>query len=211
MADPRRHAALMGLGSVMAVSFAAFVMLSVAVNMGATAGPDFWLRAAIHRESSPVATAFAVFCSFLGSTVWLACLTVILAAALYLSGWRSLAGRSLFAMVGAVALNNILKYSFQRPRPMPFFGIAPETFSYPSGHALYATTFYTVAASILLMLVRRIPIIYAAVAASLIILLVGWSRIYLGVHYPSDVLGGMLVGAFWLAVWFAIPSAKGQS
>jgi undecaprenyl-diphosphatase len=187
---------------VAGVSFASFVALSVAVMLGKTIALDFLLRAAVHQQASSAATGFAIFCSFLGSTAWLAGLTLVLAGTLYLLGWRRLAARILIAMAGAVALNNMMKYAFQRPRPLPFFGIAPESFSYPSGHALYATTFYTIAAAALIMLVQSGRMQFAIVLAGALVLLVGWSRIYLGVHYPSDVIGGILLGISWLAVWF---------
>jgi undecaprenyl-diphosphatase len=203
MIEGRRHAIIARRLEVVAgVSFASFVALSVSVAWGKTIALDLLIRAGVHQQASSAATVFAIDCSFLGSTAWLAGLTIVLAGTLYLLGWRRLVARILIAMAGAVALNNMMKYAFQRPRPLPFFGTAPESFSYPSGHALYATTFYTIAAGALMMLVQSAGVRYAAVIAGSLILVVGWSRIYLGVHYPSDVLGGVILGIFWLAVWF---------
>ena len=73
---------------------------------------------------------------------------------------------------------------------------------FPSGHALFSLCFYGTLAGLLVGRLRR-PAARAAVwaAAALLILAIGISRIYLGVHYPTDVIGGYLVAAFWISVF----------
>jgi undecaprenyl-diphosphatase len=187
------------LDCVALVTLTLFITLSFFVMRGKTMPFDLWLRSLIHEHASSIGTTLATVSSFLGSTVWLACLTIVLAATLFFSGWRRVAFRALLIMAGAVVLNNVLKYTFQRPRPSPFFGIAPESFSYPSGHAIYSTTFYLLAATILVK-VKRPAHTYAFLSAMILVVLVSWSRIYLGVHYPSDVIAGLLAGTFWFAL-----------
>jgi len=96
-------------------------------------------------------------------------------------------------MAGALVLEIWLKLAFHRARPAAFLGLAsPDSYSFPSGHALYAMCLYSALASITAG--RRM---LAWTAAGLMIALIGFSRIYLGVHYPSDVLAGWSIGWFW--------------
>src|SRR5438046_10744078 len=103
-------------------------------------------------------------------------------------------------MAGSGVLDEVLKFAFHRRRPSPFFGItAPHSFNYPSGHALFSFAFFaTVAALSTARITRRwahAAIWFAAVA---VIGLIGFSRIYLGVHYPTDVLAGYLTASIWI-------------
>jgi undecaprenyl-diphosphatase len=80
-----------------------------------------------------------------------------------------------------------------------------ETYGFPSGHAAGTTVLYALAAMLALRRLRRPAARAAAVAfAVFMVLLVCWSRVYLGVHYPSDVLAGAAVGLLWLALCRAI-------
>ena len=104
-------------------------------------------------------------------------------------------------MVGAGLLNDGLKAFFHRLRPEPFFGIAPPgDFSFPSGHALCSFCFYGMITALFFRRIRnRAARIAITSAAVIIILLVGVSRVYLGVHYPTDVLGAWSLGLFWIS------------
>jgi membrane-associated phospholipid phosphatase len=77
----------------------------------------------------------------------------------------------------------------------------PATYSFPSGHALFSMCFYTTIAWLLAreMCRLRVQVCLVIVAATLIIL-IGLTRIYLGVHYPSDVIAGYLAAGFWLCI-----------
>jgi undecaprenyl-diphosphatase len=98
-------------------------------------------------------------------------------------------------------LDQILKLCFHRPRPEAFFGLAiPATYSFPSGHALTATCFYGVLAG--LLAARTRPLAGKAglwALAATLAALIGLSRVYLGVHYPSDVLAGYAAAVVWMA------------
>jgi undecaprenyl-diphosphatase len=101
-------------------------------------------------------------------------------------------------------LNTGLKELFQRPRPE----IVPHlrevlTLSFPSGHAMTSAAVYlTLGALLMRISERRITKIYCMAMAALVTVLVGVSRVYLGVHYPTDVLAGWLLGLSWaLSCW----------
>lgn len=106
------------------------------------------------------------------------------------------------AVPGGMLLNVVLKYIFQRARPSfddPLLTLA--TYSFPSGHTVSATLLYGVLAAYLVCMVRT-PVARALIvgAACAMVALVGLSRIYLGVHYLSDVLAAVAEGCAWLAV-----------
>lgn len=110
----------------------------------------------------------------------------------------------LFVLAGSEALNVLLKMTFQRERPT-FHRLVPESgFSFPSGHSMGAFSLYGILA---FLVWKHIPAWWGRavliLASCALILAIGISRIYLGVHYPSDVLGGYLASGFWLAasIW----------
>lgn len=99
-------------------------------------------------------------------------------------------------------LNQALKFAIQRPRPDGFQLAVEQGFSFPSGHSMVAMAFF----GLLVWMVWRYEAdratrIGCAVAFSAVIVLVGVSRIYLGVHYASDVLAGFCVSLAWLAIY----------
>ena len=118
----------------------------------------------------------------------------------YLKGWRLSAVMLCVSTAGGMLLTTVLKNAFRRTRPevIDVAGYAPDSFSYPSGHATIAVGFYGALALILAYRLRG-PARWAVVAAGvLLVLLIGFSRLYLGVHYPTDVLAGFLAAPLWL-------------
>ena len=104
------------------------------------------------------------------------------------------------AVLGSLALNLFAKNYFARVRPELWLSIAPETtYSFPSGHAMGSVTL-GVAATLLFWNSRWRWWVFSA--ASIFIVLVGLSRIYLGVHYPSDILAGWAAGTAWVVAMF---------
>lgn len=102
----------------------------------------------------------------------------------------------------AFVLGQLLKFVIQRPRPEGIGLIAASGYSFPSGHSMVAMAFY----GFLIYLIwhsakdRRVRLMYC-VALGLIIAGIGVSRVYLGVHYATDVLAGLLISLAWLAVY----------
>ena len=113
--------------------------------------------------------------------------------------WKRAALWLAIAMAGSLLLDLALKYAYHRARPTAYFGVAPSSYSFPSGHALCSLCFYGVLAGLLSARIKSLAwrIIVWTVAAILIIA-IGLSRIYLGVHYPSDVLAGYLAATVWV-------------
>jgi undecaprenyl-diphosphatase len=163
--------------------------------------------------SRPVGPAWllagALDITALGSTTVLGLTVLAVGGFLLLQGmWRTAIFVTV-ASVGGWILNSALKQLFQRPRP----DVVPHlrevmTMSFPSGHAMTSAVVYlTLGALTMRIAERRLTKFYCLGVAVLATVLVGGSRVYLGVHYPTDVVAGWLIGFCWalfcwLVEWF---------
>jgi undecaprenyl-diphosphatase len=134
--------------------------------------------------------------TWLGSLMLLVPLTVLVAWLLLRSRRRREAGFLLLALIGSSALSHVFKLWVARPRPdlFPTWLDMPGDWSFPSAHAMQAT-----AAALAWLLVARRTRALWAILLGLAVLLVGLSRIYLQVHFPSDVVAGTLAALLWVA------------
>ena len=142
----------------------------------------------------------------LGSATVLGLAVVTVAGFLFLQGmWR----RALIvigASLGGWFLNGALKMLFQRPRPdvVPHLREA-MSLSFPSGHALQSAAVYLTLGVLMMRFAhRRITKIYCIAIAGIATVLVGISRVYIGVHYPTDVIAGWLIGLSWALLCWTI-------
>ena len=158
----------------------------------------------IHTRATPAGIRFFHAVSFLGSAAFWAVVGIIVLAVLIARRERLLAIGWGAAIAGGGLLDLGLKLLVHRPRPVfpDAFALAPG-WSFPSGHSMGAIIGYGVLAYLLLPGIRgrRAPLLRTLVilAALLLIALIGLSRLYLGVHYFSDVVGGFSAGIVWLA------------
>lgn len=108
-------------------------------------------------------------------------------------------------LLSGIALSTTLKQWVGRPRPrlVPYLDHVSSQ-SFPSGHALNSTLFYLAVALLLAQCLSRRARWALFLAAAGLILATGVSRIALGVHYPTDVIAGWIIGAAWVWVWFAV-------
>ncbi len=132
-------------------------------------------------------------------------MTVLIGSGCFVMLFHALRGRLIpalrlaLALFGAIAANSILKALIARPRP-DLFEPATQVFtnSFPSAHAMVTAALVTVIAQDLIAAqVRAAPARFVMVSAVLIVAMIGLSRIYLGVHWPSDVLAGWALGFAW--------------
>jgi undecaprenyl-diphosphatase len=174
--------------------------LSEEVLEGDTRRFDNWVRTAVHGASTPWATQVMWFFTDLGSVTGTICVLIVACVVFYRRGWLRGAVLLLLTMAGAGVLMEAMKFGFHRRRPVPFFGIAaPHSWSFPSGHSLLSFCFYATLAA---LWTARIQTRWARAliwaAAVIVIGSIGFSRIYLGVHYPTDVIAGYLTGFIWV-------------
>ena len=135
----------------------------------------------------------------LGSTSVIALLTLIAVGFLFVVRRRVMALEVMLAAGGGALISTVLKHVFERPRPAFIAaGVPIDTFSFPSGHAMLSAVIYLTLGALLTQVVpgRRSKAYVIGVAIALT-MVIGLSRVYLGVHYPSDVLAGWIVGAAW--------------
>jgi undecaprenyl-diphosphatase len=147
--------------------------------------------------------------TFLGTGSVVIVLVLVSGLFLWLSNHKYSTILLLIATTGGILLNNLLKAGFGRPRPQVFdWGTHAVTWSFPSGHAMSAAIVYgTVAYLAARLQKRRWHRAVTMLAALIIILLIAVSRLYLGVHYPSDVLAGIIIGLAWAGFCVAMLEA----
>lgn len=174
--------------------------LASAMMAGATVGFDQALRDGIHSLASPGATAVLRVASRLGSPPVVTALAVAAAVLFVLRGRRRAALLLLVAVAGGGLLSTVLKNGFQRARPSPMFDYPlPDSYSFPSGHAVWSFCLLAVLAALLSRRAEsRLPRAVLWMAAAGLILLIGVSRVYLGVHHASDVLAGWGAAFVWV-------------
>lgn len=184
---------------VAALSVFLFAWIADGVAHQRMNGFDLAVRNMVHRHISPSRTTAMTLVSFLGGNGLV--VVSIVAIFLFVRARRNRAALWLVVtLAGALVLDVSLKLAFHRPRPTRFFGPLPQTYSFPSGHALFSVCFYGVLAGLLAGRIRsRWARSLIWTLASVLILAIGLSRIYLGVHYPSDVIAGYLTAAIWVA------------
>ena len=139
-------------------------------------------------------------------------LLAVAVSVFYLLRWRLSAVLLLVSTAGGVVLTTVLKAVFQRTRPEILdSGYAASFYSFPSGHATVAVGFYGTLTLMLAYHLRGAARWVTAVLGTVLVLSIGFSRLYLGVHYPTDVLAGFLAAPLWLvsvgvvyALWISI-------
>ena len=160
---------------------------------------DLAVRMQVHDYASPGLTRAMIAISFLGGD-GLALAAVLAAAAFVWLHWRRATLWLVVTILGAVVLDVSLKLAFHRARPVPFFVALPSTYSFPSGHSLFSFCFYGVTAGLLAGRTSSLRVrILIWTLAALLVAAIGFSRVYLGVHYPSDVIAGYLAAALWVS------------
>ena len=193
---------LIGLALVV-VAAVGFAHLAARVMAGDTQVMDETVLRWMNDMGAPWLDTVALEVTALGArlVVWM----VVLVASVFLWHTRHHYSASLLwvAMIGGGIVNSAFKMGFDRPRPDVFpwrtqhVGLA----SFPSGHAMTSIVVY---GTLAFLVARLAPTRWLRGltwgVAMLVILLIGWSRLYLGVHYPTDVLAGFVIGAAWAVV-----------
>ena len=181
------------------VGFSIFLMITSEMLEQELFGIDHAILQAAGRMRLPWLTAVALDLTALGSSVVIVLISAITLCVLLLLRDRRGALQLLLASLGAGILTQATKHIVERQRPeeLPHL-ISASGFSYPSGHSLAAAALYLTISILALRHYRTVASQAVILAMALsVIALVGASRIYLGVHFPSDVAGGMALGLGW--------------
>jgi undecaprenyl-diphosphatase len=198
---------------VLGLGVFAFVVIAGEVMEGDTLRLDRSVLLALRAPGDPgdplgphwVEELFRDFTALGGAAV-VGLLTLVSIGYLWLQKLRRLAVFVLVAIAGGLLLSLALKSGFDRPRPdLVPHGSFVYTSSFPSGHSMLSAVVYLTGGGLLGVVHRARSVrIYLIGCSVLVTLLVGISRVYLGVHWPSDVLAGWAAGAAWAAAcWLA--------
>lgn len=186
-----------------------FIINTILVMMNKVEGIDTLIRDGVFSFYGEVMDKVMKFFTFLGSTIFVIGFTLVVVAILVFKKKRS-TGLSMAAiLVTSTVLNNLIKIIIRRERPL-YMVINENTFSYPSGHMMAATTVYGFL--IFLVLKSKFPKKYKVlytIFLSLVILLVGTSRIYFGAHFFTDIYGAFLLSTLLINILSIINDKKG--
>lgn len=179
-----------------------FVALAGEVHEGETLIVDQTILRTINEHSSPVLDQFFLVITNFGGTIAVVHITAITLALLMARKQYKHATIVAAAVGGAALINVVLKLIFERARPDLWEQFIVETsYSFPSGHAMISSVLAFAAIAVFWKTKWRLAVI---ISASLFTILIGFSRLYLGVHYPTDVLAGWFVSAAWALVVVAV-------
>lgn len=189
--------------ALVTLAAAAFAQIARAVVRGQTQQFDDGILRFMGKVGAPWLDAAALEVTALGARVVVYMVVLVASAFLWQSRHHYSAALLWVSVIGSGLINSVLKLSFNRARPDVFpwrtqhVGLA----SFPSGHAMtsivvYGTLAFLIARLAPTRLLRRLTWGLAV----LVIVLVGLSRLYLGVHYPSDVLAGFIIGGAWAII-----------
>jgi undecaprenyl-diphosphatase len=217
----RREIASLAVGAAACTLLLLFLVLAGQVGAGGTLAFDTKILRALRSADDPrrpigpdwIASSL-VDLTALGSP------TVLGLVVLSVVGFLLLQGRSRTAIAVAVTcfsgelVDNAMKHAFNRPRPtvVPALREVWST-SFPSGHAMESAIVYlTLGAMLMRVADGRLTKIYCLAVAVMLTAIVGVSRIWLGVHYPTDVLGGWMIGFVWASIcWLATERVEARA
>lgn len=207
---------LTGGVALAAVAFWFFEKQADHVVAGRADDLDEKIMELVHRVDTPLISKTMRNVTRLGEHASIGAIAVIIALRMRNRGRKHDAWTVLLNAGGGMALSTGLKAIFQRERPQELARHIrlPRTHSFPSGHALLSAATFPIAVQ---HLVQRRPTwvqLAAHSASTVLILSIGLSRVYLGVHFPSDVLGGYAAGLGWLGLTSLthtmVDSSRGQ-
>lgn len=162
---------------------------------------DNWIAGPILSSRNTVSTTLYVFLTHFGGEIYLS-LIILICSLIFI--WKE---RNYYpaiwlvtqSLLGAVLFNQALKAIFRRSRPLVETLVDQNGFSFPSGHSMGSLICYGGILFLILRNIRRPSIRNGLIALfAILVLFIGISRVYVGVHYPTDIIGGFSVGAAWL-------------
>jgi undecaprenyl-diphosphatase len=197
-------------GTAIAVLFTwAFSEFAGKVRKGATQPFDDAIMHWIGAHQNPTMRRVMLEVTSLGTGTVVGMIVLVAGMFLWLNHHRHSSILLIAATLGGLVLDNLLKIGFNRPRPQIFeWGTYAASSSFPSGHAMSSVIVYGTVTYLAARLQQRLASrILTFAFAAVVIALISTSRVYLGVHYPSDILAGLLIGLAWAGFCMAVLEA----
>ncbi len=186
-----------------------FIFLAIEVYEKDIFSLDGSIAAWIHANRSPAVTRLAIAVTFLGSQKFLLPANVLLMAWLFFRHrYRSYAWKIAVMSVSSAGFLFAIKYLIKRPRPVSDITDAVVHYSFPSGHTFTSIVFFGIIMYLAYRYMHSYLKFLTICCSILFIFFISWSRLYLQVHYASDVLASYCLGIMWLimAKWFLLES-----
>lgn len=176
-----------------------FIVLSALVHSGVTQNFDDSITTGLAGARTEFFNVIMKIITFFGGTIFMVCACIVI---LIIVKDKKTALKMVACIVCSALLNFLLKTTFKRTRPLDFMIVNEKGYSFPSGHAMASFTFY----GMLIFLAWKSKLkkpakISLSVVGGLFVALIGFSRIYLGAHYFTDILAGFLMSAIFLLVY----------
>ncbi|MDP4133426.1 MAG: phosphatase PAP2 family protein [Bacillota bacterium] len=170
-----------------------FIMLAICVKAGITANFESWTYSEAVKKMSPALTSIVKGITHMGDSVVIIALCLLFI--IIPKSRKTIALPVSITVILSSILNVILKNIFARERPDILRLINETSYSFPSGHAMNNGAFYTMLILLIFKYIKDKRVRYTLSAlCGILVISIGYSRIYLGVHYADDVLGGWLIG-----------------
>ena len=187
-----------------------FAELAEHVLAGGTQAFDVAILKWLHDHQTPLLTSVMLEMTYLGTGTVVLAIVGVAALFLWHTEHKISARLLLAATIGNILLNGALKLVYHRQRPSVFaWQTTAVSSSFPSGHAMSATVVYGTVAYLLMRLQKhRWARMLTLTGAVILIVLICLTRLYLGVHYPSDVIGGVIIGLAWASFCMATLEAS---
>lgn len=191
------------------ILFIVFIFWTVLVKMDLLVKFDeFFYKLITSSMNNTLTTIFKII-TFFGSTVFMIIFALVLFIYFIFKKKNIISYLTSSCLIISTILNNVIKIIIRRSRPDVIKLVTETSFSYPSGHTMASVSIYGIIIYLLLNSNINKTVKYiSSVGLSLLTLLIGISRIYLGAHYTSDIIGAMLVSTIWLFIFTSIIEDK---
>lgn len=186
-------------------SFFLFVLTVIGVHFDVLSTFDIIIIDFLQSLETPLLTATFITFTHLGSLIGMFTVFFILLYVFRRLTWRAESILLTGVVLATPVVNIILKELIQRPRPTIHRLIEINGYSFPSGHTMYAVSLYGITLTLIWFKLKKYSErIYFTAVITFIISMIALSRIYLGVHYPSDIIGGFFASVFIISLTFYI-------
>lgn len=193
--------------ALMIVPILLFIMLAICIQAGVSQDLEIWAYSEAVEHMSPVLTSIVKFVTHLGdgTTIILICFALLLIPKTRVKFGLPIS----LSVVFSETINLILKRIFERERPNILRLVNETSYSFPSGHAMVNAAVYTMAALLVIYYIKdkrwRTGLL---IFCSVMPIMIGYTRVYLGVHYAGDVIGGWLLGFAVSFIFYTILKKK---